>query len=465
MSSSKRFLGVFSLALINVAAIVSLRNLSFMVEYGFSAIFFYVFAALLFFIPSALVCAELATTWPEAIGIYGWVARAFGRRVGFFAQWMNWIFSIASFPTVLTFLAATIAYLIDPQLAHNKHFMFYTVITIFWILTLLNFLSMRTSTAVSTFGALIGTVIPGLLIILFAGIWILSGKPIEFEISQKALIPDGSLGNIVFFGAVVLGLAGMEMSAFYANETEHPKKVYPKAILLSTLLILGISILGSLSMAVVVPNISIVSGVMQVFNLFFNDFGMGWAVKLIALMAIIGSFAGNNTWIIGPAKGLHHALVTGFMPHWLSHKNSNGQPIAILLAQAVLGTLLAFAFFIMPSVESAFWLVTAITTQFAMVMYILVFASAIKLRIARPHEERPYKIPGGLLGLCMVAGVGILTCFLTFGLSFVPPTQFKGAFTSNHLIVFEGYLILGLLLFSLPAVLCGRHLPKDSINI
>ncbi len=457
MKTSKKFLGVFSLALINVAAIVSLRNLSFMVEYGFGAILFYIVAALLFFIPTALVCAELATAWPEAIGIYGWVARAFGQRVGFFAQWMNWMFSIASFPTVLTFLVATIAYLIDPALAQNKYFIFFGIVGIFWTLTFINFMGMKTSATLSTVGALLGTVIPGLLIIVLAGVWLFMGKPIELEMSTQALIPDISLGNIVFFGAVVLGLAGMEMSAFYANETEHPKKVYPKAILLSTILILGISILGSLSMAVVVPKISIVSGVMQVFNVFFNDFGMGWAVKLIALMAIVGSFAGNNTWIIGPAKGLHHALATGYMPRWLSHKNKQDQPIAILIAQAILGTLLALAFFVMPSVDTAFWLVTAITTQFAMAMYILVFAAAIKLRITHPEVERPYKIPGGILSLGLIAGGGILVCLLCFGLGFMPPEQFKHSLTLRNLFVFEGYLILGLILFSLPAILCKKR--------
>ncbi|HRE30706.1 MAG TPA: APC family permease, partial [Candidatus Berkiella sp.] len=338
---------------------------------------FYIAAALFFFIPSALVCAELATAWPEAIGIFGWVARAFGQRIGFFAQWMNWMFSIASFPTVLTFLAAVIAYIIDPALAHNKTFMFWTIIGIFWALTLINFLSMKTSARLSTIGALLGTVIPGLLIIVLAAVWICLGKPIEIAFTKEALIPELSLGNVVFLSAVVLGLAGMEMSAFYANETENPKRVYPKAILLSTILILGISILGSLSMAIVVPKISIVSGVMQVFNVFFTDFNMAYAVKIIAIMAIIGSFAGNNTWIIGPAKGLHHSLMTGFMPSWLSKKNKQQQPIAILLSQAILGTLLATAFFLMPSVDVAFWLVTTITTQFAMAMYVLVFAAAI----------------------------------------------------------------------------------------
>lgn len=456
MLSSKRFLGVFSLALINVAAIVSLRNLSFMVEYGVGAILFYIGAALFFFIPSALVCAELATAWPEAIGIFGWVARAFGQRIGFFAQWMNWMFSIASFPTVLTFLAAIIAYLIDPTLAQSKIFMFWTITGIFWTLTLINFLGMKTSARLSTIGALLGTVIPGLLIIVLAGIWLFLGKPIELNFTKEAFIPDFSLGNIVFLSAVVLGLAGMEMSAFYANETEDPKKVYPKAILLSTILILGISILGSLSMAIVVPKISIVSGVMQVFNVFFTDFNMGYAVKIIAVMAIIGSFAGNNTWIIGPAKGLHHSLMSGYMPHWLAKKNKHEQPIAILLTQAILGTILAMAFFLMPSVDVAFWLVTTITTQFAMAMYILVFAAAIWLRFKHPETERPYKIPGGKLGIILVAGCGILMCVLSFCLGFLPPDQFRESLEAHHLYLFEGYLILGLILFSLPALLCKR---------
>src|SRR5574338_1445811 len=100
------------------------------------------------------------------------------------------LFYIASFPTVLTFLAATIAYLIDPTLAQNKYFMFYAIVGIFWVLTLLNFLGMKTSAAVSTIGALFGTVIPGLLIIVLAGIWLFLGKPIELEISTKALMPD-----------------------------------------------------------------------------------------------------------------------------------------------------------------------------------------------------------------------------------------------------------------------------------
>jgi len=92
-------------------------------------------------------------------------------------------------------------------------------------------------------------------------------------------------------------------------------------------------------------------------------------------------------------------------------------------------------------------------------MYILVFASAIKLRISKPDADRPYKIPGGILGLGIIAGMGILICALCFGLGFIPPDQFKHTLSFSHLLIFEGYLIVGLILLSLPALIgkCRHH--------
>lgn len=63
-------LGVFTLAMINVAAIVSLRGLPSEAVYGLSSIFYYVFAAICFLIPTSLVAAELATGWPEDGGVF-----------------------------------------------------------------------------------------------------------------------------------------------------------------------------------------------------------------------------------------------------------------------------------------------------------------------------------------------------------------------------------------------------------
>jgi len=51
-------LAVFALAMINVAAIASLRDLPRMAKYGCGSIFFYLLAGLVFFIPVSLAAAE-----------------------------------------------------------------------------------------------------------------------------------------------------------------------------------------------------------------------------------------------------------------------------------------------------------------------------------------------------------------------------------------------------------------------
>ena len=68
-------LGVFTLAIMNVTAVVSLRGLPAEAEYGLSSAFYYLFAAIVFLIPTSLVAAELAAMFrtSEAVCSAGWV--------------------------------------------------------------------------------------------------------------------------------------------------------------------------------------------------------------------------------------------------------------------------------------------------------------------------------------------------------------------------------------------------------
>lgn len=459
--SQQRILGVFSLAMINVAAIISLRNLSFMVEYGFSSVFYYCLAALIFFIPSALVCAELATAWPEAGGLYAWVSKAFGKNIGFFAVWISWMLSVAWYPTVLTFTSGTLAYLIYPELINNKFFMVFSMLCIFWAATTLNFLGMKTSSRISTYGAIIGTLIPGALIISLGVAWYCMGNPIQIEISINKLIPEFKIDNMVFFAGVLLGLSGMEMSAFHAREAKCPQKAYPRAILISTILILSVSILGSLSIAFVVSHeeVSLFAGLLQAFNIFFTAFHMDKLMPVIAFMALIGSLAGLNTWILGPAKGIMTCAQDGFLPPLLQTMNRHQMPVGTLTFQAIVGSVLSLLFFFMPDVNSGFWLLTAITIIFAMIMYALIFASAIKLRYSYPDVKRTYTIPGGKIGIWIVAGTGILTALFTIHICFIPPWQLQ----VSSPILYKTYLLLSVGALSLPPLFLAKQ--KTNKNI
>ena len=105
-------LGVFTLAIMNVTAVVSLRGLPAEAEYGVSSAFYYLFAALVFLIPTALVAAELAAMFQDKQGgVFRWVGEAFGKKAGFLAIWLQWIESTIWYPTVLTFGAVAIAFI------------------------------------------------------------------------------------------------------------------------------------------------------------------------------------------------------------------------------------------------------------------------------------------------------------------------------------------------------------------
>ena len=83
-------LGVFTLAIMNVTAVVSLRGLPAEAVYGLSSAFYYLFAAIVFLIPTSLVAAELAAMFQDKQGgVFRWVGEAYGKKWGFLAIWYN----------------------------------------------------------------------------------------------------------------------------------------------------------------------------------------------------------------------------------------------------------------------------------------------------------------------------------------------------------------------------------------
>jgi len=445
-TTPKRTLGVFALAMISVAGIFSLRSLPMMAEYGLGSIFFYVLAAIIFFLPSAAICAELATGWPKTGGVYIWVREAFGPRLGFLAIWMEWINTVVWFPAILSFMVATLAYAIQPSLAQNKIFMFTIMIVIFWGTTFINFFGMKVSSWLSSFGIVLGTLIPAAFIIILGFSWFYLGEPSQITFSAKALIPSFGLEKDVFFIGLILSFAGMQIAGFHAQETKNPQSDYPKAIFLATIIILFASILGTLAIAIVIPQptISLLAGLMQTFSVFFDKFNMPWMLPILAILTVFGAFAALNSWIIGPSKGIYAMAKQGELPKFYNHINKYSVPTRVLLMQAIIGTILASVFLFMPTVTSSYWLLSALTAQLTMIMYLLLFSAVIKLRYSQPNVKRGYKVPGGKPGIWIIAGMAIITAFIVILLGFVPPAQLR----IGNLIFYESFLLGGLIVLA-----------------
>lgn len=446
-ANKNKALGIFSLSMITVAAIVSLRNLPLSAEFGFASIFYLALASFLFFIPIAFVTAELASTFPESGGCYLWVSKAFGKPVGFFALWFAWVESIAWFPAILAFTTAMFVHMIAPiipGLENNKFFLVSFILLIFWGATFSNFLGIKISGWVSSLGVIIGTLIPAVLIIIFGAWWILSGHKTEIELSYNALIPDFKFSNIVIFSGVLLALAGVEIAAFHIKDTKHPQKNYPLAILISSIIILGIYIFGTLAIAVVVPqkDISLAAGIIQAFKVFFDKVGLTFLVPFLALFLFLGSLAGINTWTVGPAKGMLVVAKDGFFPKWLKKVNKHGVPTSLLLLQAFVGTILTLIFLYMDNESAGIWILTAISAQFTFIHYILVFMSALKLRYSIKNTKKTFRTPF----IWVMVLVGLFVCLFSFFIVYVPPAQLAVGDSD----VYRFLLIVVLFILSLP---------------
>lgn len=459
MSRPQKPLNAWMIALINVAAICSIKNFPLLAEYGLSIVSLLTLSSLFFFLPVAFVSAELASGWPDR-GIYTWVREALGIRWGFLAIWLQWISNVIWYPTVLSFIASTFAYIFNPDLATNSLYVMGTILITFWAVTFINFLGMRVSGWISSITAVFGTIIPIVLIIALSGGWLLTGNPSFLSFSWNNLFFDfTSFGQLVLLSGVLLGLAGMEMSAVHAKDVENPQRNYPKAIFLSTFLILLFSIFGALSIGVVVPlhKIELTSGSMEAFRFLFSAFQISWATPLIAAIMTFGALGMMSTWIVGPSRGLLATAEDGDLPPFFQKKNGKGMPTNVLLLQAVIVSLLSAVFLFMPTVNSSYWALVALAAILYMIMYVLLFVAAIRLRYKKPNVLRIYRVPGKNLGLWILGSMGILGSSFGCVFGFFPPSQFS----TGDLFVFEAFMIGSTLIFcAVPLLIHWRRNPS-----
>lgn len=98
-----------------------------------------------------------------------------------------------------------------------------------------------------------------------------------------------------------------------------------------------------------------------------------------------------RTWGIKPQKTcpLLHAVQQGEILPFMAKVNKNGVQISILIIQGIIVSLLASLCFIMDNVSVAFFVLSAMTVTLYLVMNILMYSTAIKLRYTQPDLPRP----------------------------------------------------------------------------
>ena len=269
-------LGVFTLAIMNVTAVVSLRGLPAEAVYGMSSAFYYLFAAIVFLIPTSLVAAELAAMFQDKQGgVFRWVGEAYGKKLGFLAIWVQWIESTIWYPTVLTFGAVSIAFIgmndvHDMSLANNKYYSLVVVLIIYWLATFISMKGMSWVGKVAKVGGLVGTIIPAALLIILGIIYLATGGHSNLDF-HSSFFPDlTNFDNVVLAASIFLFYAGMEMGGIHVKDVNNPSKNYPKAVFIGAAITVIIFVLGTFSLGIIIPakDISLTQSLLVGFELF-----------------------------------------------------------------------------------------------------------------------------------------------------------------------------------------------------
>ncbi len=458
-------LSVFTLAVMNITAVVSLRGLASEAVYGLSSAFFYLFAAVVFLIPTALVAAELAAMFSDKQGgVFRWVGEAFGARTGFLAIWLQWIESTIWYPTVLTFGAVSLAFIgfsesADMALASNKIFTLVVVLAIYWSATFIALRGLSWVGRISKWGGIIGTIIPAALLIILGVVYLSTGGHNNLDI-HSSFFPDlTKLDNIVLASSIFLFYAGMEMMGIHVMDVENPSRNYPKAIILGSLTTVAIFILGTFSLGVIIPqnDINLTQSLLIGFDNYFAYLKMSWASPIIAVALVFGVLAGVLTWVAGPSKGIFAVGRAGYLPPIFQRTNKRGVQRNILLMQGGLVTLLSLLFVVMPSVQSFYQILSQLTVLLYLIMYMLMFAAAIVLRYRMPNALRPFRLGGGNWLMWILGGMGFLGSLLAFILSFIPPSQIS---TGSNTVWFAVLVVGCIVVVGAPFVIYAMRKPS-----
>lgn len=251
----------------------------------------------------------------------------------------------------------------------------------------------------------------------------------------------------------------MELQAVHINDMSNPARDFPKSVFLAIIVIVAVYALGTLAIGIIIPsdNIDLLQSLLVAYKSLWASFGLSWLGNVMALLIMIGVIGQISALVTGPATGLMAVAQSGYLPRSLQTVNKNGVNKPILLIEGVFVSLLCLVLIVLPTVESAYQIMSQMATIIYLIMVLLIYGAFIRLRRVAPGRKRGFRVPGGKAGEVIVCGLGILGALLALVLSFLPPSQIS----TGSPVVYVGIIIIGVAVFlAIPLVVYARRKPS-----
>src|SRR4051794_19800827 len=261
------FISWIALALMTTSSVASLRPAPTMAVYGLASVFLYLVPAVVFLLPTSLVSAELASGWDG--GVYNWVSLGISKPMGFLAVWCQFAMTIFYYPSLLGFVASTLAYVINPALATSGVWTACVIVVVYWSGVWVSSRGTKGVAGLASGGLIIGTLIPGVVLVLLGVVFLGQGNPSAASMTTSHLLPAwAGLSSLVLIVNNILSYSGMEMNAVHVSSLKTPGREFPRSMFLALGLLLAIFILPARGISWIVPaeELSLTAGVMQAFD-------------------------------------------------------------------------------------------------------------------------------------------------------------------------------------------------------
>ena len=434
---------------------------------GLAAIPSWLVFAVLFFIPQALMCAELASRYSDKSdgGLYIWVKEALGEKYGFMSAWLNWTSKIFWYASFMTFFVINVSYFIGkPELANNKILVMILSVIIFWMLSIVSMKGMGGSKIFTSFGAF-GSLIPSVILISFAfiAIVILKKEPSASVYTVSTMMPKLNPDSLVAVSGIIFGFTGAEVIANFITEIDNPEKTYPKAIIISAVLVAGLYMLGSVAITMILSpeEIQASTGILDSIAKVAAMLGIGeWLVRLIAGGIAFSMLGATIIYIASPIKMLFGSVPKGMFPEKFTKVNDVGIPEKAVILQTVIVSILLIATAVMPGVDTIYNILVTMTALTALLPYALLIISYIKIR----KEEKDKEYNGYALSknnsICIAIGYELLfLCLLGILFSCAPVME-----TLRDNIIYEVEMIGGGLIVIISGLIVWKNYEKKIKN-
>ncbi len=447
-------MGVTSLALFSLCAVIVVDTLTASASIGVSSIGWWILTLVVFVIPYGLITSELSTTYPGEGGIYDWVKKAFGYKWAVRTTWFYWINVGLWMPAVYIMFAGMFAELFFPGLSLLWQVVICIVLT--WLTIWICNVSVDVGVWVTNIGAILKIVV--ISVLGFGGFIYAAKHGVANEFSLSAMMPSLDTG-VAFLPALVFNLMGFELVATMTKEMKDVRDM-PKAIFLAAIITAFLYVFGTVGilMALPVQDIGLVAGIIDTLRKLFGDGDFGqMMVYIIGTMALL-TFIGNMvTWTMGASRAAAEAASEGELPDIVGKMSEkHDTPIGANNITGALSTavILAYAIFAQSS-DELFWSVFAFSSCIFLLPYLFMFPSYLKLRISDSQCERPFRVPGGM-GVQWLLSI---VCFLTIAQAvvlFIFPDLIS--FTVNW--TYSAPVLIGVLL----TIAIGEYLLKLAIS-